>query len=513
MHQQVEEHAAARPDAPAVRVLADGRWRGTSWRELRDRAAGAAEWAERTVGRDSPVVLVLDNSAESLAVFLGLTAASVDLLCLEANSSHLDAERSVARRIGARYVIGPDGGSSGSGSGHGNGSSNGNGSDTTAYAEVRGDPGGPLRAPDRSPEILGLTSGSTGEPRIVRQHLANIERGGRLYAETYGYTPADRLLGPIPMAHSFGMMGLVAGALTAGAEIVTTARFSVSAVHTAIDEGATVLLGTPMIYRILGMAPRPTGSGTGSDSGSGTGNGTALRALLSSGGPLPPGTRAQAEQVLGLPVHQIYGSTEAGVIACQYDREEPWPEGSAGRIHPSATWRIAPAQTGAGSATGRLLVRTTMLFTGYLDDGDVRDEAVFDEDGLYDTGDLVTIDASGDLTVLARRSTFINVGGRKVDPGRVGDVLGAHADVVEAHVFGHEADGEESVHAAVVLRDPQGGVADLLTYVRGRLAAYEVPHQLHVLAALPRTTLGKPDLAAVKRACALLPAVSAGSQS
>ncbi|WP_327322121.1 acyl--CoA ligase [Streptomyces sp. NBC_01210] len=471
MHRQVERHAATRPDAPSVRVLTNGRWDSTNWRRLRDMAAGVADRAGRLCKRNAPAVLVLDNSAESLAVFLGLTAASVDLLCLEAGSSHLDEERSVARRIGARQVIGPD-----------------RGSGVLAYADVLSDGGGPLRAPERNPAILGMTSGSTGEPRIVRQDLGNIEHGGRIYRETYGYT-ADDILGPIPMSHSFGMMGLLAGALVSGAQIVTMPRFSVSAVHTAIDEGATVLLGTPMIYRILGMAPRPAGSAS------------ALRALLSSGGPLPQETRARAERAFGRAVHQIYGSTEAGVIACQYDRATPWPEGSAGRIHRSVTWKVESADGDGDPGAGRLLVRTSTLFSGYLGGGDV-----LDEDGLYDTGDLVRIDAGGDLTVLARKSTFINVGGRKVNPGLVSGVLGEHDDVAEAHVFGHEEDGEESVHAAVVLRDPRTGVADLLAHCRGRLTAYEVPHRVHVLPELPRTALGKPDLMAVKRVCRLPPA-------
>ncbi|TLQ47861.1 class I adenylate-forming enzyme family protein [Streptomyces marianii] len=480
MHRHVERHAAGRPEAPAVHVFSAGRWVGTDWLRLRDMAAGVSEHARRAYRTGAPVLLALDNSAESIAVFLGLTSASVDVLCLEADPSRGEMQQALARRIGAGASIGPAGGDS-----------------VLAYTDVMDTAKGPLEAPDRNPEILGMTSGSTGEPRIVRQNLANVERGGCIYRDTYGYTARDSLLGPIPIAHSFAMMGLLAGALVSGARMFTMPRFSVSAVHTAIDEGATVLLGTPMIYRILGMASRPMG------------HTSSLRALLSSGGPLPTDTRARAEHVFALPVREIYGSTEAGVIACQYDREEPWPAGGAGRIHPSTRWRLRPAGiAGVPAEAGWLHVRTATLFAGYLggDDG-------LDANGLYDTGDLVSVDPRGDLTVLARKSSFINVGGRKVEPARVSGVLEACTAVAEAHVFGHEEDGEESVHAAVVLRAPHASVADVLAFCRERLAAYEVPHHVHVLSALPRTTLGKADLIAIKQACALSSAAGAGDGS
>ena len=479
MHQQVERQAAERPAWVAVREYTGGQWRTTNWDRLREMVAGVAERAGRFGDGDAIVVLVLDNSAESIAMFLGLTMASVDVLCVEANSSHLGDDRSVLRRIGASQVIGPDfptvAGT------------------TMAYSELLGETSSfveSLRVPDRDPAILALTSGSTGEPRIVRQTLSSIERGGQIYRAVYRYTDDDKVLGPIPLAHSFGMMGLLAGALAVGAEIMTMPRFSVSGVRSGISQGATVLLGTPMIYRILSMAPQPA-----------AGEVVRLRTLLSSGGPLASDTRLRAEGALGLPIRQIYGSTEAGLIACQYDRDTPWPLDSAGSLHSSVEWRVEPSDSSVDPCTGRFFIRTSTMFSGYVGGG----EAALGNDGMYDTGDLVHVDPGGDLTVLARKNTFVNVGGRKVAPGRVEAVLNEHPNVADAHVFGHEHGGEETVHAAVVLHDPHTDVADILAYCRRKLANYEVPYRVHVLRVLPRTTMGKVDHSALARACAALP--------
>jgi acyl-CoA synthetase (AMP-forming)/AMP-acid ligase II len=96
------------------------------------------------------------------------------------------------------------------------------------------------------------------------------------------------------------------------------------------------------------------------------------------------------------------------------------------------------------------------------------------------------------LHLEGRKGTFINVGGRKVNPERVQRILGGHPDVSEAHVFALDGpSGEQDVHAAVVAPGAEPG--ELLGYCRDRLARYEVP-RLHVVPRLPRSSLGKVDL-------------------
>ncbi|UGT61027.1 AMP-binding protein [Nocardia asteroides] len=479
MYQHVERHAALHPERSAVSEYLGGRqWRTTTWSTLRAMAAAVANRAHDLGAGDRAAVLVLDNSAAGVATLLGLTMASLDVMCLEPDNSHLRDLSSIRRRIGAHLVIGPDIPAI-------------SGIETTYTDLLENTSASAIGVvAQRVPEILAMTSGSTGEPRIVRQPSSGIERGGQIYRQVYGLTDDDRLFGAIPLAHSFGMMGLLAGAMTSGAEIMTMPRFSVSGVHTGLHRGATVLLGTPMAYQLLGMADGVAGAGAGR-----------LRALLSSGGPLSRDTRARAERALGLPIHQIYGSTEAGPIAFQCDREVPWPPESTGELHPSVRWRLEPTDSNGDPRTGRLHVDTSTLFSGYVGSS----AAVTGADGMYDTGDLATVDPAGVLTVLGRQNRFVNVGGRKVDPGRVESVLLQHSNVLDASVFGRETRNEEAVHAAVVFRDPLLDVAEVVAHCRANLANYEVPYRIHVLPVLPRTPMGKIELSALVRTCAALP--------
>jgi acyl-CoA synthetase (AMP-forming)/AMP-acid ligase II len=106
---------------------------------------------------------------------------------------------------------------------------------------------------------------------------------------------------------------------------------------------------------------------------------------------------------------------------------------------------------------------------------------------------MATLDPAGHLSLVRRKDSFINVGGRKVNPVRVQRIVADHRMVAEAVVYGGPtAGGEEEVWAAVVFGGG-GAVDELLAYCRTRLASYEVPHRVHVLDRLPRNGMGKVD--------------------
>jgi long-chain acyl-CoA synthetase len=115
------------------------------------------------------------------------------------------------------------------------------------------------------------------------------------------------------------------------------------------------------------------------------------------------------------------------------------------------------------------------------------------------TTDLARIDADGFLWILGRADQAIIRGGFKVMPDDVRAALESHPAVQGAAVVGRPDDrlGETPV-AMVELRTPVD--ADELTgFLRGRLSGYEVPTEIAVVEAIPRTPSGKADLQAVRR--------------
>jgi acyl-CoA synthetase (AMP-forming)/AMP-acid ligase II len=457
-------NAEKSPGATAMSAGAPTGWESMTWAELRDGASAVASRARRLPAGAGPVVLVMDNSIACVTVLLGMAIASREVLLVESANSYLTDEQSAVFRAAPSCVVAPDKLA------------------TTAFARLTYLSFGELTAgPSRSaargeypPMIHQLTSGSTGEQRIVRHSVDNLVRGGRIYREVHGLTDADTIFVTVPLAHSFGLVGGLAAALVSGARLLTLTRFNVRVLLAGLDDGATVMLSTPLGYGLIASASSPARQEN------------SLRLALSSGGPLSERVAARAAHRLGVRVHQIYGSTETGLVACTYDRAEPWPVGSVGRFAPGVEWRVAHDDATAEEGPGRLLVRTATMFGGYLDA-----EAPDAGGGFYDTGDLVCVDERDHLFVVARKNTFVNVGGRKINPRRVERVIAEHHEVAEVAVYGAESEGDEQeIHAAVVLTG-SASVAELLRFCRSRLTPYEVPHRVHVRSELPRTALGK----------------------
>jgi acyl-CoA synthetase (AMP-forming)/AMP-acid ligase II len=452
------------PDALAMRVATPAGWVDTSWSQLCDAAESASARARRLRGR-GPVVLLADGTAASAAAIAGLAGAGLDVLLVEAASSYLADPASAVWQARPATVVAPAASVRDLPATV----------DRLAYEELIEGPA-PAHLPDfgREGEILQLTSGSTGEPRAVRQPVRNICQGGLAYRQAFGLSEADAILAAVPLAHSFGLVGGLTASIVSGASLYTLPRFSISGLLAGLRDGATVLLGTPLLYRLLAPVLR---SGTAFP---------ALRTALSSGGPLPAGLAAEVGAGLRVAVRQVYGSTEAGMIACQPDTGELWPADSVGVAAPGVRLRIEPE----GAAPGQLIVCSPTVFSGYLGGPD-RASGAAEE---YITGDLASIDEHGRLFLAGRKDTFVNIGGRKVSPRRIERIMSEYPGLRDVFVFGvTAADQEQRLHAAVVVNGSTR-VEDIIEFCRSRhLAPYEVPHHVHVLDSIPYTTMGKID--------------------
>jgi acyl-CoA synthetase (AMP-forming)/AMP-acid ligase II len=127
------------------------------------------------------------------------------------------------------------------------------------------------------------------------------------------------------------------------------------------------------------------------------------------------------------------------------------------------------------------------------------------------TTDFARIDADGFLWILGRADQAIIRGGFKVMPDDVRAALEGHPAVEGAAVVGRADDrlGETPV-AMVELREPVS-TADLAEFLRTRLARYEIPTEIAIVDAIPRTPSGKPDLSAVRKDFAETVSVSRGT--
>lgn len=450
----------------AIRSADRSGWSAISWAEFAEAVDRVAVAASVLLPEPGPVLTVIDNSVDSVCVLLGLWRGGRDTLLLEASNSYLDDAQSMIWRSGASALVRPDRMTvlGGERLGH-----------SAGYAELTSAAGPRARTAARAtrePSVLQVTSGATGEPRIAVHPLRNLLHGGILYRDVHGLTAADTVMAPVPLAHSFGVVGGLMASVCAGAELATMPRLLLRRLAEAVTRPGAIVLGTPLLYRLATTAGPELAGGR-----------AAVKTALCSGGPLPPAVADAVRQWLGRDLCQVYGSTETGLISCEFAGGGPWPPGSVGKPAPGVRVRLAePRLDGLGS---ELLVRTSTMLTGYLGEEPLAP-------GVYwNTGDLGVLDPDGRLYLTGRKETFINVGGRKVNPVRIERILRDTELVRDIAIYGIDCgQGDEEIHAAVEL-SPGTAVDEVRAACARLLSSYERPGVFHVMDELPRGALGK----------------------
>jgi long-chain acyl-CoA synthetase len=139
---------------------------------------------------------------------------------------------------------------------------------------------------------------------------------------------------------------------------------------------------------------------------------------------------------------------------------------------------------------GEVTIASPAMTEGYSDMDELNREAF--RDGYFHTGDLGRFDDEGRLFLTGRKKLLIEVGGYKVDPIEVQDVVVAHPKIQEAVVVGAEGrvEGEVIVKAVVVpIQDLDD--REVIEFCRERLANFKVPQVVEFREEIPKSPLGK----------------------
>ena len=193
-------------------------------------------------------------------------------------------------------------------------------------------------------------------------------------------------------------------------------------------------------------------------------------------------------------VHELYGSTESGIITNlrpAHMRSKPGSVGHAWYLTEIRVVDDAGNEVPPGTP-GELFSRSPFLMNGYLDNPEATAECTT-EDGFVTCGDIVVRDDQGFISIVDRKKDLIISGGTNVYPREIEEVLARHEAVVETAVVG-EADEQwgETVVCHVVLKPGNELEPDVLeAFCRTELAGYKVPRRWYAIDALPRNAGGK----------------------
>ena len=329
--------------------------------------------------------------------------------------------------------------------------------------------------------LLLQTSGTTGKPKWVPLTHANLLASIDNITATYRLTPDDSTLLVMPLFHVHGLVAALLATLYSGGRVILAPRFSASHfVEWTLAEKPTWYTAVPSIHQILlghaEMQNIPAGQ---------------FRFIRSCSSFLAPETLARIEALLGAPLLEAYGMTEAA----HQIASNPLPPaerivGSVGKATGTEVAILGPdGDILACGEKGEVAIRGENVMNGYLDNPEANASTF--SNGYLRTGDLGAIDAQGFITLLGRLKELINRGGEKISPAQIDDVLLAITGVREAAAFGvPDSLYGEVVHAAVV----QNGAldeAEILDQCREKLPRFMVPVKIHIITELPHGPSGK----------------------
>jgi amino acid adenylation domain-containing protein len=337
---------------------------------------------------------------------------------------------------------------------------------------------------------LIYTSGSTGEPKGVMLSHANMLAAIKAVNAYLHLHSGDVIYSALPLSSSYGLYQLLMGHAL-GATVVLDRSFAFPAKSLALlaAERATVLAGVPTMFAWIAGATVL-----------GNHDLSSLRVLTSAAASLPvEHARRVRERLPQARLYVMYGQTECKRITYLPPEDFDTHAGSVGRGMPFQEHAVIdeagrPVEPGA---TGELVVRGPHVMLGYFNRPEEtarKLRLLADGSGPWlHTDDLFRIDEQGYLHFVGRKDDILKVGGHKVSPREIEEVIVQMPQVREAAVIGIPDDAwGQAAKAYVVLREGATLEAeDVIRYCSARLRGFMVPKQVSFARDLPKTESGK----------------------
>lgn len=463
---RIERVLALQPDARAIEF--DGHW--STWAEL-------AAFAQRISAHATPglhVGVLLRNRPQHVATLLGLMLAGATLVVINPSRGDARTRADIAALDLPVLIGGPE--------------------DVATLVETsRGSTVVTITELDELPQPP-LSEHAVGQPRVAVRMLTSGTTGPPKRVDlTYGML-AKSVLGDVPSA------------VRAGVAIVNAPLVHIGGVYRVLQcvcEARPFVLLDRFELRTWAAAVRthqpravslvPAALRTVLHSDLSRDDLASIRAVTSGTAPLSADDADAFTEKFGVPVLTSYAATEFGGGVAGWslaDHREFWTakRGSVGRATLGARLRVVDddGQPLAADQAGLLEVKP----------GQLGPDAAW-----IRTTDLARIDGDGFLWILGRADQAIIRGGFKVLPDDVRAALESHPAVQGASVIGWSDRRLGEIPVAMVELTPGAAATEreLIDYLSGRLARYEVPARIDVVAEIPRTPSGKADLTEVRK--------------
>ncbi len=337
--------------------------------------------------------------------------------------------------------------------------------------------------PDEMAALL-YTSGTTGFPKGVmissKNAITNVIQGiSRL---KLGLLPGERLLGILPLFHSFAQFACIWGAFFTSSTVIVVPRIERRYLLEGLRHEPTIFLGVPALYGLLVLLKNaPLDS---------------VKYFVSGGDALQDKICAGFELVYRRKICSGYGLTETSPLISAHLEDEA---ASAPTVGPlvvgiQAQVRDEQGQPLPAGSIGELWVKGDNIMLGYYNAPEATELVL--RDGWFNTGDMVYFDEQDRLVITGRLKDVIASKGIKIYPQEIENVIMSHPLVIRVAVIGREdkAVGQVPVAYVQVREITPTLEQELQELCRKNLAPYKIPRSfVCTTESLPLTATGKID--------------------
>jgi O-succinylbenzoate-CoA ligase len=346
-------------------------------------------------------------------------------------------------------------------------------------------------APTAEPEIVGsdddllfimYTSGTTGLPKGAVHSHATMAWASITINMTSDMRYGDRYLQMLPLFH-VGALTPATACIHRGSTLVVLRAFDPTLAFDVIErESITTGLAVPAMLQFMLQSPSRDKV-----------NLDLVRWFMCGAAPVPV-SLIETYAKLGIEIHQVYGLTETCGPACLISPEEAIAKaGSTGPAFFHTDVRVVDGDDRdvEPGEVGEVIIRGRHLMLEYWNRPEATAETI--RDGWLYSGDLATIDKEGYVYIQDRKKDMIISGGENIYPAEIENVLAAHPKLAEAAVIGLPSEKwGESPAAIVVAAKGESPTADeVLSFCRGKLAAFKLPRSVEFIDEIPRNPTGK----------------------
>ncbi|WP_254694292.1 AMP-binding protein [Sulfitobacter sp. SK012] len=344
--------------------------------------------------------------------------------------------------------------------------------------------------PDRTAMML-MTSGTTSNPKVVELSHKNIKAQLDAFREVYQFTAETRLLNPLPLHFTDGILHGPLHVLFVGATLYRPSVLEFDKLESMLlsvyRDRITHFFVVPTLLNLILSLPESFDDAFDTPD---------FRMLRSSGDRLGLPVWKNFEDRFSVRVCNAYGLSET-VCEASYcgPQDGTYRLGTAGKpVGCEIRVMTSQGEEVALGDEGELWIRGDIVAKGYRNNPDATSNAF--SDGWFRTGDLARLDQDGFVSITGRESGIIISGGININPADVSDVIMKLPWVTDAAVFGiDDPTFGEKVVAAVALDTEHDDKArareEIVGFCRDNLARHKVPRTVLLLNEIPRTLSGK----------------------